>query len=655
MRNYALLIWLLVIGVFPGNLVAQADVAGSWEAAAETYALVIGISEYPNLPEMGRVTYADKDAIAFADYLAHSGQVRSGADLVTLINEQATLEEVMTQLLLLRYKVASRSLKQQRVVLFFAGHSLIEGDNPDGGNVSLLLSDTPKDRYWNHALRLQDLQGIIAAIAMEYGVEVFLYLDAAHAPDPSIRARIGRQLHTQFAREVKFLSAFPGQLSLASPSLGGGQGLFAHFLTQGLRGAADRYRGDGDGRIEAGELEAYLLDNISWYSDERQQPLMVGNRLAFVASYAADPFAPEAADQSQPSYEPMETNAELGGLSADDPCGIADPGERRQAFYQTLFNGRWLAGGCDALSLFRYCPPGREKAEMRYRLANALNWQARQLLLEYREDELAGRPVAALDTLVGRLDLALDLLSPESVLYGTLRSRRAFFQAIADLKRDGARAEESMALLEEAIQLDPYSTPAYYALGVLLHQREEYESARKRLRQATVLSPDWEKPKSLLPSTEALAAIAPVAPASLRDTAASNSTVFALGAAAADARALSTPLPNVVTNYVYPQVARRNADAREYGFTWLGPQAAGYAVQLGVFRSYERALQALQRLKTVSHQPAFLHLMENREAPPVYRLLFGRFDAPLPAEGVEKYLKEQGFDTSIVDLERFSP
>lgn len=655
MRYYKLSIWLLPIWLFPVSTVAQADGAESWEAATETYALVIGISEYPNLPEMGRVTYADRDAIAFADYLAQSGQVRNGADLVTLINEQATLEEVMTQLLLLRYKVASRSLQQQRVVLFFAGHSLIEGDNPDGGNVSLLLSDTPKDRYWNHALRLQDLQGIIAAIAVEYGVEVFLYLDAAHAPDQSLRARIGRQLHTQFAREVKFLSAFPGQLSLASPTLGGGQGLFSHFLTRGLRGAADRYRGDGDGRIEAGELEAYLLDNIAWYSDERQQPSMVGNRLAFVASYAADPFAPQVVNQEPPQYAPAKIKTALQPLPADDPCGIADPGQRKQAFYQALFNGQWLAGGCDALSLFRYCPPGREKAEMRYRLANALNWQAGQLLLEYREDELAGRPVVALDTLVGRLDLAIDLLSPESVLYGTLRSRRAFFQAIAEMKRDGDSIEEPMARLEEAIQLDPYSAPAYYALGNLLHQREQYQPAQKRLRQAAVLSPDWEKPKSLLVSTEALAAEAPAESPPSRDTAAFESAVIALGAAAADAQALSTPLPNVVTNYVYPKVARRNADAREYGFTWLGPKAGGFAVQLGAFRNYERALQAVQRLKTVSHQPAFLHLLESREAPPVYRLLLGRFEEPLLAEGVAKYLTEKGFEPTIIALENFSP
>ncbi len=105
-----------------------------------------------------------------------------------------------------------------------------------------------------------------------------------------------------------------------------------------------------------------------------------------------------------------------------------------------------------------------------------------------------------------------------------------------------------------------------------------------------------------------------------------------------------------MSTYVYPQAARRNADARQYGFTWLDPQASGYSLQLGAFQSYENALQELQRLKTVSHQPVFVQLRESRTAPPVCRLLLGRFKEALQAEGVQKYLQEKGFDPSIVSL-----
>jgi hypothetical protein len=614
---------------------------------------VVGVSDYSHLPELGPVPFADRDAIAFADYLVQSGQVTGREDLVTLINGQATIEEVMTQLLLLKRRVAARSLHRQRVVLFFAGHSLIEGDNPDGGNVTLLLSDTPENWYWNHALRLQDLQGIVAALSMEYGVEVMLYLDVAHAPEAAMRERIGRQLHTQFTREVKFLSAFPGQPSLASPALGGGHGLFSYFLMRGLRGAADQYQGDGDGSVEAGELEDYLLENILDYSAERQQPLMVGNRLAVLATYQADPFAEEPAAPPALTTKGAPDAAAPAAIATGDPCGIAGTEQRKEAFYQAMFSGRWFSGGCDALALYHHCPAGLERAEMRYRLANAVNWQAGQLLLEYRRDELAGRPAVALDTMAGRLELAMQMLPPEEVLHNTLRSRRAFFRAMADMKRKEGPGEASIALLEEAVQLDPYSAPAYYALGMAHHRRNDGEPALRRLRQAAVLSPAWAKPHEALPELEALAAAtsSPAATAVPSGNPAPPARPAFAWQASAHSNAISTPLPAVVSTYVYPQLARRNADAGQYGFTWLGPQASGYSVQLGAFQSYEYALQELQRLKTVSHQPVFLQLRESSTAPPVYRLLLGRFAEALQAEGVRKYLQEKGFDATIISVE----
>jgi len=666
MRKRSIFTWNLLLFCLLSSWSARSLPGEALPEAIATHALVIGVSHYPNLSSVKSVAFADRDAIAFADYLVQSGQVRESDDLVTLINDQATADEVMTQLLLLKSRVAERAAAKQRVVLFFAGHSLIEGDNPDGGNVTLLLSDTPEHWYWNHGLRLQDLQGVVAALSVEFGAEVCLYLDVAHAPDEAVRERIGRQLHTQFTREVKFISAFPGQASLASTVLGGGRGLFSYFLVRGLSGAADQYQGDADGVVSAGELEDYLVENIVSYSLERQQPSMIGDRLSVIATYDVDPFSEAAAMVDPPlSAEPGERVGASRGLppaatvasTREDACQASDPAQRKEAFYQAMFSGQWFSGACDALALYQGCPAGMHKEEMRFRMVNAVNWQAGRLLLEYRHDELHSRPAVVLDTLVGRLSLAMEMMPPEEVLHNTLRSRRAFFQAIAEIKRKEGPDEHSLALLQEAIQLDPYAPQAYYALGMAHYRLQAFQPALKRVRQASLLSPAWTKPAEWLPQLDSLAA----APAIAAEPAPEPSlevppvhTVFAPPAADSSNTAF-TPPSSVMSPTALPERTRRNEDARTYGFTWVERPRTGFAVQAGAFSTYDNALLALQRLKEISHLPLFMHALESGTAAPSYRLLLGNFEEALQAEGVQKYLQEKGFEAVTVPLGSLFP
>ena len=52
------------------------------------------------------------------------------------------------------------------------------------------------------------------------------------------------------------------EVSWEDKDLDGGHGVFFHYVIQGLRGSADKERGNGDDRIELDELYSYVKDNV---------------------------------------------------------------------------------------------------------------------------------------------------------------------------------------------------------------------------------------------------------------------------------------------------------------------------------------------------------------------------------------------------------
>ena len=51
-------------------------------------------------------------------------------------------------------------------------------------------------------------------------------------------------------------------------------GTFSYFLMKGMEGEADL---DGNKKITNGELQEYLLDNVSRYAQQQQTPQMIGD------------------------------------------------------------------------------------------------------------------------------------------------------------------------------------------------------------------------------------------------------------------------------------------------------------------------------------------------------------------------------------------
>ena len=91
---------------------------GQAELYQHSYALVIGIDQYPHAPsQLKDLKYAVKDAEGMATLLTNQG-----FDVTSLLNEQANREGIIGELTKYARKVGERD----RFLMFFAGHGVTE-------------------------------------------------------------------------------------------------------------------------------------------------------------------------------------------------------------------------------------------------------------------------------------------------------------------------------------------------------------------------------------------------------------------------------------------------------------------------------------------------------------------------------------------------
>ncbi|MBK9337461.1 MAG: caspase family protein [Lewinellaceae bacterium] len=226
----------------------------------QTRAVVVGISNYQHnaIPDL---KYADRDAQAFADWLASAGGGRIPADsIIVLLNENATAGKVITALDGLTETTQEGNL----IFIYFSGHGDIEKVTTRQ-NGYLLCHDAPATTYpAGGCLPLAYLQDIVSTISEKKG-RVVLVTDACHAGKLAGSGINGTQttnaaLAKQFANEVKIMSCQANELALEGEQWGGGRGVFSFYLVDGLAGSADK---NTDGAVSLLEIRRYLEDQVT--------------------------------------------------------------------------------------------------------------------------------------------------------------------------------------------------------------------------------------------------------------------------------------------------------------------------------------------------------------------------------------------------------
>ena len=221
----------------------------------DSYALVIGVSEYEKWP---RLTYATNDAKKVASILKALGYV------VTLVLDP-NYREMKSALSKLVYE-SGREV-DRAILLFYAGHGETE-TLADGTKMGYLI---PKDcpvleknpmEFFNHAISMKDIESASMRIRSKHVLMVFdscfsgALFNLVRAVPADITEKIALPVR-------QFITA--GREDEVVPD----RSMFIRCLIVGLEGDADL---TGDGYITGSELGMYLSDKVINYTHRQQHP-----------------------------------------------------------------------------------------------------------------------------------------------------------------------------------------------------------------------------------------------------------------------------------------------------------------------------------------------------------------------------------------------
>ncbi len=239
--------------------------------ARDAVAIIIGIADYKNLPS---ADFANDDARAFYEYAVRALGVKP-ENIKLLVDEDA--DEVAIYRAFKTW-LPSRVRSTTDIYVYYSGHGL---PTADGQGLYVLPQRADRDFIDKTAITQAEIN---AAIQTTKPKSVTIFLDACY----SGQARTGKTLLTS-ARPITLkaeAAAFPenftvitaskaDQISSSSPELK--HGIFSYYLMRGMEGDADANK---DGRITAGEMQAYLAENVSRQAgmmNRKQEPQLIGD------------------------------------------------------------------------------------------------------------------------------------------------------------------------------------------------------------------------------------------------------------------------------------------------------------------------------------------------------------------------------------------
>jgi Flp pilus assembly protein TadD len=223
------------------------------DAHCETrYALVIGISGYPHFSDNKKLKYAGSDAQQFASFIeTPDGGGFLPDNVHLLVNNQATRENIFNAFTWLRSHVGPDDI----LYVYFAGHGDKFGDNS-----YFLPYDTSPSQPDDRGIPMHDFYRKVTTDLQAR--QVIIFIDACHAAGADsargTSSENGQDPWNTLNRKagqvtMGFFSSLANEESYEDDTFK--QGLFTHFLLEGLKGAANA---TPDGHITAENLYNFV-------------------------------------------------------------------------------------------------------------------------------------------------------------------------------------------------------------------------------------------------------------------------------------------------------------------------------------------------------------------------------------------------------------
>jgi WD40 repeat protein/tetratricopeptide (TPR) repeat protein len=249
------------------------------QLSGRTRALIIGVSDYPNLDSLKQLNYAHTDALLFQDLILSVPGLANKEDVTLLINSEANnMFKILT-----RFKqMLQDSEAGDMVILFFAGHGDIQNVLGDEQGY-LLLNHIAEPNIVDYegtqdVLPLSKLNEYVTRAKANKDVKVMLVFDACHSgklvsTEDNSKVVLAA-LSEKMKNTINLVSSQHDELSYEGSKWGGGHGVFTWFLVNGAKGLADT---NNDGKVSLLELKNYIQTNVSAATDDKQLPIVNGS------------------------------------------------------------------------------------------------------------------------------------------------------------------------------------------------------------------------------------------------------------------------------------------------------------------------------------------------------------------------------------------
>ncbi|MBS1826962.1 MAG: tetratricopeptide repeat protein [Acidobacteria bacterium] len=409
-----------------------------------SYAVVIGVQNYPKLDAKLQLKYTERDAESvYSILISREGGNFRAENVHKLTGAKATLANIRNEI---ENWLPSVAKDDDRVLIYFAGHGFVYN-----GKVFLAPTDFDKANPTGTGYSVE-------ALGAAFGSKIkgkwkVLLTDACHSgavtSETDVRTINSRLLDLN--RSLFSLTASRDrEQSFESPEWGGGHGIFTYYVVKGMEGEADESH---DGIVTADELSNYVQRNVREASGGRQNPTLGGSfdnnmLLAYIPAGAklGDPpkakFGTFIFESNMDNVEVFVDGKSVGVVSKGTPLRL--PG---------------INPGVHQIKGVRmgYEPDG-PKEEIVYPGQDTTI--TLKMLIPRR------RPKAALD----KFDPAVER-------YQKARGPEQYRRAVADF--------------QEIVGIDPTYSQAYLYLARAQRDLQDFEKAEKSFKKALEIDPDY--------------------------------------------------------------------------------------------------------------------------------------------------------------------
>jgi formylglycine-generating enzyme required for sulfatase activity len=267
------------------------------EAADKKYALLVGVDRYGEGALLPPLNFPGRDVEGLAEVLIESGYERD--NVVVMIQKDGSKVDYQPSARKIR-KQLSLLLKGMKpgdsIIVLLAGHGVMMDIPPPGGG-----KPASKSLFCASDANLADkdltefvpIDEVFDALKNCPATTKLLLVDACRNELKPKNAE-GRLAGINMpapppppASVAALFSCAEGEVSWQDANLGGGHGVFSHFVIEGLKGKADEESGNKDGSVTLDELTGYVKENVFQFvrvkhATSQEPRLLVGSSLGRV-------------------------------------------------------------------------------------------------------------------------------------------------------------------------------------------------------------------------------------------------------------------------------------------------------------------------------------------------------------------------------------